>query len=89
MYLINRQIEDFLFTKFGICARYYTLSLDYVEPDLKAIGFILPNESSSEPLSAFVVSVDQVEAATGLDFFPLLEDGIEEQLESDAIFSRW
>lgn len=56
--------------------------LDYQEPELKAIGFILPNESSSLPLSECAVSVDQVEVITGLDFFYLLEDEVEERLES-------
>ncbi len=34
--------------------RYYRVVLDYSEPGLKAIGFILPNEKSDQPL--FVLS---------------------------------
>ena len=49
--------------------QYCKVVLDYKEPGLKAIGFILPNESSSQPLSVFAVSVDRVERASGLDFF--------------------
>ena len=69
--------------------RYYKVILDYVEPELKAIGFILPNEKSSLPLSVYAVPVDQVEDVTGLDFFYLLEDGQEERLESEEIINEW
>ncbi|MBW8003111.1 MAG: hypothetical protein FVQ80_14010 [Planctomycetes bacterium] len=63
--------------------------LDYQEPELKAIGFILPNKKSSLPLSAYAVPVDRVEDVTGLDFFYLLEDGQEEGLEAEAIIGVW
>ncbi len=63
--------------------------LDYVEPELKAIGFILPNEKSSQALAAYAVSVDQVEGVTGLDFFYLLEDGQENALEAEGRIGMW
>ena len=44
--------------------QYYKVILDYKEPELKAIRFILPNEKSNLPLSVFVVSVDRVEEIT-------------------------
>jgi len=69
--------------------RYFKVVLDYKEPELKAIGFILPNQSSSQPLSIYAVSVDQVEMVTGLDFFYLLEDVDEEMLESVTDTSLW
>jgi len=69
--------------------RYFKVLLDYKEPELKAIGFILPNESSSLPLSMFSVPVDQVEQVTNLDFFHLLADEIEEGLESQANSMIW
>jgi len=69
--------------------RYFKVILDYKAPELKAIGFILPNKSSSLPLSIYAVSVDQVETVTGLDFFYLLEDVDEEMLESVTDTSLW
>jgi len=57
--------------------RYFKVLLDYKEPELKAIGFILPNESSNLQLSSFSVSVNLVEQVTNLDFFHLLPDGDE------------
>lgn len=68
---------------------YYKVILDYRQPEIKAIGFLLPNKSSSEPLSSFAVSVDSVEAFTGLDFFPLLPDKEESLLEEKVCESCW
>ncbi len=68
---------------------YYKVILDFREPGIKAIGFILPNAASSQPLSTFVVSVDVVESKTGLDFFYGLPDDIENQIESNYNFSEW
>ena len=68
---------------------YYKVLLDYTEPDLKAIGFLLPNESSKQPLSDYAVSVDEVEDLTGLDFFYLLDDTVEAQLEGAYEFAVW
>ena len=69
--------------------RYFKVLLDYKEPEIKAIGFILPNESSSLPLSMFSVPVDQVEQVTNLDFFYLLPDDTEERLESASNIQEW
>ena len=33
------------------------------------IGFLMPNKGSNKKLSTFIVSVDEIESVTGLDFF--------------------
>lgn len=68
---------------------FYKVILDYNEPELKAIGFILANEDSSKPLSAFAVSVDDVEKITGIDFYPMLPDDVESELESSYDVGLW
>lgn len=68
---------------------YFKVVLDYKEPELKAIAFILKNEGSNSPLHSFAVSVDAVEELTSIDFFPLLEDTIEETLESSFDIDLW
>ncbi len=68
---------------------YYKVLLDYRAPGLRGIGFIMPNEGADEPLESFAVSIDSVERLTGLDFFHLLPDPIEQQLESSFDFSAW
>jgi endonuclease G len=68
---------------------YYKVILDYTEPELKAIGFILPNEKATKALQAYAVSVNKVEAFTGLDFYYTLNDDIEETLEDECDVELW
>ena len=68
---------------------YYKVILDYTQPEIKAMGFILPNASSSSALSSFAVSIDEVEKATGLDFFPALPDDQETTLEKEHCTTCW
>lgn len=68
---------------------YYKVLLDLEEPDQKAIGFLMPNRKSSASLDFYAVSVDNIEAVTGLDFFSNLPDQQEDALESMVDFSRW
>lgn len=68
---------------------YYKVVLDYTQPELKAIGFILPNQASKSPLQTFAVTIDSVEKVTGLDFFYQLPDVTEKQLESQVCMDCW
>jgi endonuclease G, mitochondrial len=68
---------------------YYKVILDYTQPELKAIGFIMPNQKSTLPLQHFAVSVDSVERLTGINFFYQLPDDIEKRLEAKVDLSRW
>lgn len=68
---------------------FYKVILDLTEPELKGIGFVLPNGSSQADLATFAVSIDSVEALTGLDFFPALDDAQEESLESQFNPDLW
>jgi len=61
--------------------RYFKVFLDAVLREMKAVGFIVPNESSNASIFDYMVSVDKVEEATGLDFFWVLDDKTEAQLE--------
>ncbi len=70
-------------------AQYYKVIFDFTEPDIKAIGFVLPNEKSSAPLSSFAFTVDYVESLTGLDFFEQLPDSLEHQVESSINLTLW
>lgn len=47
-----------------------------------AVGFIFPNDDCNSALADYAVSVDQVEAVTGIDFFHRLPDEQENALEA-------
>lgn len=68
---------------------YYKAVLDYTPPETKAIGFLLPNEKLPCPLNRYAVSIDSLESLTGIDFYPLLPGGQEEELESQVEIRRW
>lgn len=67
---------------------YYKVIYDETPPE-KMIGFIMANKGSKKPLSFFAVTVDEVEDATGLDFFSNLDDEKESNLESNIDISLW
>jgi endonuclease G, mitochondrial len=66
---------------------YYKVIVDHSSPDMKGIGFIVPNEGSDELLSHFAVSIDSVETLTGIDFFPSLPN--EEAVEAEVCIRCW
>lgn len=60
------------------------------EQPAKALAFIFPqNAKANISLMKLVVSIDEVEAQTGLDFFSELDDSIENALESSQTPEAW
>ena len=55
----------------------------------KAIGFVYRNEGVKQRMEEAVCSVDDVEAMTGIDFFPALDDAMERRVEAEARLGDW
>jgi endonuclease G len=53
------------------------------------VAFLIPSVKSKEPLYKFVVAVDSIEKLTGIDFFPQLNDPIENDLERKSDYKAW
>jgi len=68
---------------------FYKIILDFQEPEIKAIAFLMPHNESEKALYKFVTSIDEIEKLTGIDFFPELEDSIENKLEESTSYSNW
>lgn len=68
---------------------FYKVILNNLFQKEKMIGFLFENKSSNAILKSFVVTVDSIEALTGLDFFPFLPDSLEEELESFVNIDAW
>jgi endonuclease G len=75
--------------KVSIPNYFYKVILDYTQPGIKGIGFIMPNTGSFLPLQSYAVSIDSVENFTGIDFFPLLPDNQEEIIEKSICLNCW
>lgn len=70
---------------------YYKVVLDYSNPDVKAIAFVMPNDTvkNSNPISSYAVSIDSVEKLTGIDFFSALPDDQEALIEQTLCIDCW
>lgn len=71
----------------------YKDGLEQVSPeecaDVISIAFVIPNKGCEGDFWQYAASVDEVEEITGLDFFPLLEDDIENRVESGCDPRPW
>ena len=54
-----------------------------------AIAFVMDNDDARYYLKDCLMSVDELEALTGFDFFPALDDKIEERVEGKVKLSDW
>ncbi len=66
--------------------RFFKVILSPFSNPPRAIGFIVPNSPNAEGIEKLAVSVDQVEAITGFDFFSALPDSLENAIESRLNF---
>lgn len=71
--------------KVSIPEQYFKVVLDINAR--QGIGFLMPNASISYPLEHYAVTIDEIEQATGLDFFSKLVQ--EEELESSLEKAHW
>ena len=56
---------------------------------MRAIAFIYDNARATGKLEDQAVSVDEVEEATGIDFFSTLPDEIEDAIEAQCDVKQW
>jgi endonuclease G len=68
---------------------FYKIIFNDSKGNSKMIAFLIPNAKSNKPLYSFVVSVDVIEKMTGIDFFPKMEDTIENKLEKRNDYKEW
>lgn len=55
----------------------------------RSIAFVMDNDDKRYWLNECAITVNGLEAMTGQDFFPMLPDDVEEQVESQLKFSDW
>ncbi|MEM7370024.1 MAG: DNA/RNA non-specific endonuclease [Bacteroidota bacterium] len=71
----------------SIPEQYFKVVLDVDHQ--RAIGFVMPNKKNTGSIETYARSIDEVEALTGLDFFPALQDQLEVALESQQQVEAW
>jgi endonuclease G len=75
--------------KVSVPSYYYKVIWDDQEPELKGIGFIMPNQTLSGSIEDYAVTIDSVEVFTGIDFYSTLSDPLEDSLEANINLSAW
>lgn len=75
--------------KVAVPDQFYKILLQENNGKYKMIAFLMPNKMSDRPLYEYVVSVDEIEKITGIDFFPVLPDAIENELEKSSDYKAW
>lgn len=68
---------------------FYKVLLQKDNQNFKMIAFLVPSQESKDALFKFVISTDELEKLTGIDFYPNLSDDIEIKLEKSSDYKDW
>lgn len=86
--LFNRKHETIGENKIVIPEAFFKVILR-LNPDPKAIGYIIRNNDGSKKRDQYINTIDEVERITGIDFFPSLPDEIESVVEANSNLNDW
>lgn len=75
--------------KVSIPEYYFKVVVGYDNSMPKAIGFLIPNQPSREPLSRYVTPISQIEEITGLSLFQNLNQESEARLKGPVDYNFW
>lgn len=87
--ILKGNLKTIGYEKVAIPNQFYKVLIDVNSGNVKMIAFLVPHENSNKPLYEFVVSVDEIEKLTGIDFFSQLDDALEETLEASSNYKNW
>ena len=59
------------------------------EPSPRTLAFVFRNNGQSQPWRRQLTTVDEVEALTGINFFPALPNAVENRIEAEADLDDW
>lgn len=75
--------------KVAVPERFFKVVLAPCVNPPRGIGFIMPNAKVAGGVQACAMSIDDVEAITGIDFFAALPDDVETAVEKQNSYPRW
>ena len=76
-------------SKVAVPPRFFKIVMASHTSPMRAIAFIYDNARATGKLEDHAVSVDEVEEATGIDFFSTLPDEIEDAIEAQCDVKQW
>ena len=86
--LLNKEHETIGINKIVVPEAFFKVILR-LKPEPTAIGFVIRNNEGKKKKDQYINTVDDVERITGIDFFPFLEDSIENMVEASVNPSKW
>ncbi len=76
-------------TKVAVPEAFFKVFLRQKGSEWTSIGFVMPNQAVNRPMMTYMLSVDEVEAMSGIDFFYNLPNAVEDSVEKDFSISDW
>lgn len=86
--LLNKEHETIGLNKIVVPEAFFKVILR-LKPEPTAIGFVIRNNEGKKKKDHYINTVDDVERITGIDFFPFLEDSIENMVEASVNPLKW
>lgn len=87
--ILKGNLKTIGYEKVSVPNDFYKIVVDVSDGKYKSIAFIIPNKPSSKSFYEYVVSIDEIEAKTGIDFFAGLPDSIQDKMESTVDLKSW
>lgn len=87
--VLNNKIGTIGEEEVTIPGQFYKILLYQRNEETYMLGFLFPHEASSKPLESFAVPVDSIEKLTEIDFFPQLDDEVENAIEASVALNNW
>lgn len=74
----------------AVPTHFYKIVVDTNNPEVEALAFMMPNKDlSGKNYRDYIVTIDEIEKATGLDFLSALPVDVQEDVESQKAESVW
>lgn len=87
--ILNENLKTIGYEKVAVPNYFYKIIARGNPNDMKMIAFLIPHQESNQPLYKFVVSVDKIEELSKQDFFPKLNDILENKVEKSSDYKDW
>ena len=87
--IVSQQSNTIGSNKVIVPDAFFKVLLQNDNGDWHSIAFLFANESGRRPMATYAMTVNEMQTITGMDFFPLLPDSIEEKIESQVDFTKW
>ncbi|OFX62093.1 MAG: hypothetical protein A2046_16785 [Bacteroidetes bacterium GWA2_30_7] len=87
--VLTDNLEKIGKNKVSVPKLYFKVVLDNEGDEKKGIAYLMPNKYCQYPVNNYAVTIDSVETLTGIDFFPNLDDEIENKVESEKNIKEW